>query len=47
MLQEEVSLIAEKLKIADFVASNGWLKKIQAEVQHLQQNGRWGSRWRK
>lgn len=28
-LQEEVTLIAEKLDISDFVASNGWLKKFK------------------
>ena len=27
MLQEEATLIAEKLEIADFVVSNGWLEK--------------------
>jgi len=44
MLQEKATFITEKLEISDFVISNGWLEKIQAEVQHLQQNGHWGSR---
>ena len=29
MLQEEATLIAEKLEISDFVASNGWLEKFK------------------
>ena len=29
MLQEEATLIAEKLETADFVASNGWLEKFK------------------
>lgn len=29
MLQEEAKLIAEKLEISDFVASNGWLEKFK------------------
>lgn len=29
MLQEEEALIAEKLEISDFVASNGWLEKFK------------------
>ena len=29
MLQEEATLIAEKLQTADFVASNGWLEKFK------------------
>ena len=29
MLQDEATLIAEKLEISDFVASNGWLEKFK------------------
>ena len=29
MLQEEVTLIAGKLEISDFIASNGWLENVE------------------
>ena len=33
MLQEEATLIAEKLETADFVASNGWLEKFKQKYR--------------
>ena len=42
MLQEEATLIAEKLQTADFVASNGWLEKFK-QTYSICSNGRWGS----
>ncbi|XP_068671308.1 tigger transposable element-derived protein 4-like [Montipora foliosa] len=35
MLQEEATLIAEKLETADFVASNGWLEKFKLKNSNL------------
>ena len=43
MLQEEATLIAEKLQTADFVASNGWLEKFKQKTAYEILSGLVGS----